>query len=66
MMGKYLKGYRIYWTQKLFQEGLSPPESRESQQDIIDKVKKELKAIGYIGREKLQDEHGIKIVRTIK
>lgn len=61
-----VKDYRIHWTKKLFQEGLAPPESKESQQEIIDKVKKELNAIGYIGREKLQDEHGIKIVRTIK
>lgn len=60
------KDYRILWTKKIFQDGIQPPASMTSAEEVVEIVRRESGAIGYINKKDLKDDSGIKIIKTIK
>lgn len=66
IMQMSIKEYRIHWTKKVFQDGIHPPASKDSTREVIDAVKQQPGAIGYINREVFGNEPEIRIVKTIK
>lgn len=60
-----LRDYRLNWTRKVFNDGSEPPHSKD-QQEIVDTVKKEWTAIGYVYKGQHKDLSGVKIIRTLK
>ncbi|MBI3399514.1 MAG: hypothetical protein HY265_03525 [Deltaproteobacteria bacterium] len=60
------KEYRIYWTKKVFQDGIQPPASLTSMEDIVEMVKREKGAIGYVNKKRIKDEKGVRIIKVIQ
>jgi len=65
-IGTTSKDYRVHWTKKVFQDGIQPPATMPSIDDVVELVKMENGAIGYVGRKGFKDESNIKIIKTIK
>jgi len=65
-IGTTSKDYRVHWTKKVFQDGIQPPATMPSIDDVMELVKMENGAIGYVGRKGFKDESNIKIIKTIK
>lgn len=60
------KDYRVHWTKKVFQDGIQPPALMTSAEEVVEIVRQESGAIGYISKKDLKDESGIKIIKIIK
>ena len=60
------KNYRVLWTKKVFQDGMQPPALMSSAEKVVEIVRRENGAIGYINKKDLKGESGIKIIKTIK
>lgn len=60
------KGYKLYWTKKIFQEGIPIPKTPASPADIVNTVKETEGAIGFLPKDLLKDLSGIKIIKVIK
>ena len=60
------KDYRVLWTKKVFQDGIQPPASMTSADEVVEIVRQENGAIGYINKKDLKAESGIRIIKTIK
>lgn len=60
------KEYKLYWTKKVFQEGIPIPKAPATPLDIVNAVKSDKGGIGYLPKEMLKDLSGIKIIKTIK
>src|SRR3990167_8785701 len=65
-IGTTSKDYRVHWTKKVFQDGIQPPATMPSIDDVMELVKMENGAIGYVGRKGFKDESNIKIIKSIK
>lgn len=59
------KEYKLYWTKKIFQEGIPIPKTPASPADIINTVKETEGAIGFLPKDLLKDLSGIKIIKII-
>lgn len=59
------KEYKLYWTKKIFQEGIPIPKTPASPADIVNTVKETEGAIGFLPKEILKDLSGLKIIRVL-
>ncbi len=66
IVGMDSKKYRLYWTKKVFQEGVSLPASQNSPSLIMLLVTKDAGAIGYVPISEMSGVKGIKIITKIK
>lgn len=65
-VGMTPKGYKLYWTRKVFQEGLPIPKTYDQPADIVKTVISEKGGIGFLPMEMLKDLTGIKVIMVIK
>lgn len=60
------KDYKLYWTKKLFQEGIPIPKTVDHPADIVNIVRTNEGGIGFLPKEMLKDISGIKIIKAIR
>lgn len=65
IIGMKSREYRLYWTKKVFQEGVQVPPAIDGFQAVITNVRKNVGAIGYVPLTALTDMSGIRIVRKM-
>jgi hypothetical protein len=65
IVGMTPKEYKLYWTRKVFQEGLAIPKTLEHPGDIVKTVRNEKGGIGFLPKEMLKEIEGIKIIMVI-
>jgi len=66
IIGQTSKAYKLHWTKKVFQEGLTLPEVKADPSEIVELVRKQQEAIGYVPRELVSEDQGVRIIDTIE
>lgn len=59
------KEYKLYWTRKVFQEGLLVPKTIANPADIITAVRENRGGIGFLRKEMIKNLAGVKIIKVI-
>jgi len=62
VIGQPSKAYKLHWTRKVFQEGQSLPLVKVHPAEIIEWVKEQPGAIGYVPQELVDGQPGIRIL----
>jgi ABC-type phosphate transport system substrate-binding protein len=62
VIGQSSKDYKLHWSKKVFQEGLSLPPVKVYPTETIEWVKQKPGAIGYVPRELLNGQSGVRIL----
>lgn len=65
-VGMTPKGYKLHWTRKVFQEGLSIPKTYDQPADIVKTVLSEKGGIGFLPMDMMKDLTGIKVIMVIR
>lgn len=60
------KEYKLYWTKKVFQEGLPIPKTIPHPGDIVKIVREDKGGIGFLPMDYMRDLSGIKVIKVIK
>ena len=60
------KEYKIYWTRRIFQDGIPVPKTLARTDDIINTVRNDKGGIGFLPREILSNFTGVKVIMVIK
>jgi ABC-type phosphate transport system substrate-binding protein len=60
------KSYKLHWTKKVFQEGLRLPPVKAHPEEIIEWVKEQPGAIGYVPRELADGQSGVRILYVLE
>ena len=60
VIGQPSKAYKLHWTKKVFQEGISLPPVKGHPAEIIEWVKEQPGAIGYVPRKLLDGQSGVR------
>ena len=66
VIGQSSKSYKLHWSKKVFQEGLSIPPLKTHSTEIIEWVKEQRGAIGYVPRELLNGQPGVRILYVLE
>lgn len=66
VLGQSSKAYRLHWTKKVFQEGLTLPAIKSNPREIVELVETQPGAIGYVPRQWVNGHKGLRIVSSFE
>lgn len=65
-LGTTIDSYNSYWIKKIFQDGGVPPAKKKTSGEVIESVKQEAGAVGYVWRNEVDEKGEIKVLLTIE
>lgn len=65
-LGTTVDSYNSHWIKKIFQDGGVPPTKKKSPNEVLESVKQEAGAIGYVWRNEVDEKGEIKVLLTIE
>ncbi|MBI5756716.1 MAG: hypothetical protein HZA12_07300 [Nitrospirae bacterium] len=65
IMGSTVDGYKAYWIKKFFQEGITPPTTKASSDELIQAVNQTNGGIGYIWADEVKGDSRVKVLLKI-
>lgn len=54
--------FELYWARKAFEDGILPPRTKKTPEEVVEYVRHEPRAIGFIAKESVRDAEGIRVV----
>lgn len=60
------KQYKVYWTRKMFQDGVPVPKTYSNPDDILNSVRNNKGGIGFLPKEAIDNLNLLKVIMVIK
>jgi ABC-type phosphate transport system substrate-binding protein len=57
--------FQVYWERKSFQDGVLPPTSRGTADEVLDYIRRDKGAIGFVRQESIHNLDGLRVVAKI-
>lgn len=61
-LGMTASAFELYWARKSFEDGVLPPPTRKTPEELLEYIRHEPRAIGFVGKASVRNVEGIRVV----